>query len=171
MPGKGLVECILFAELEGEEFHVDMEASAHVEQAEDIETGNAQLRSNQADVKYKALAEKMCEASANMDQVKTYQETHGPASSSKDATMGGPQQNLPVGGGAKEDTEAESSTSEDDEETEDGFLNSLFGDYLTANTDDDAGNKRAAPKPVATRDLTQKERNINNKKARKEQRK
>ena len=90
MPGKGLVECILFAELEGEEFHVDMEASAHVEQAEDIETGNAQLRSNQADVKYKALAEKMCEASANMGQVKTYQETHGPASSSKDATMGGP---------------------------------------------------------------------------------
>ena len=50
-------------------------------------------------------------------------------------------------------------------------MNSLFGDYLTANTDDDAGNKRAAPKPVATRDLTQKERNINNKKARKEQRK
>ena len=50
-------------------------------------------------------------------------------------------------------------------------MNSLLGDYLTAKTDDDAGNKRAAPKPVATRDLTQQERTINNKKAKPEQRK
>ena len=49
-------------------------------------------------------------------------------------------------------------------------MNSLLGDYLTAKTDDDAGNKRAAPKPVATRDLTQQEK-LNNKKAKKEQRK